>query len=33
MRAVHALENMELAHEIAVDNDFRLEKRVLPENR
>lgn len=33
MKAVNGLNNMMLAHEIAVDNDFKLKKLNPPENK
>lgn len=33
MKAANAVSKMVLAHEIAVNKDFKLEKADLPENR
>ena len=33
MKAANGVANMALAHEIAVENDFRFEKMSPPENR
>lgn len=33
MKAAHGVSNMVLAHEIAVDNEFTIEKVNAPENR
>ena len=33
MRAANGVSNMALAHEIAVDHDFKLEKYKAPDNR
>lgn len=33
MKAAHGMQNMALAHEIAVDNDFKLEPFEPPDNR
>lgn len=33
MKAAHGMQNMALAHEIAVDQDFKLEPFEPPDNR
>ncbi len=33
MKAARGVGNMALAHEIAVDNDFKIEPEKLPDNR